>query len=142
MIINEGEDYFPKFYSRIDEPIFTYENNSVWEFYQLKEFLGENQLGTFGNHNFSWNPPSKHPKNLYERRGNFHGVTLFGLNAPEYYKGKIIEEPSMVPGAFEVHKCNSLYPSQFDLFSYRQTKDTLMLTGMYLKSSRRNLILL
>ena len=83
MIINEGEDYFPKFYSRIDEPIFTYENNSVWEFYQLKEFLGENQLGTFGNHNFSWNPSSKHPKNLYERRGNFHGVTLFGLNAPE-----------------------------------------------------------
>ena len=102
IIINEGTNYFPKVYSRIDEPIFTYKNNSVWEFYKLKEYVGENQLGTFGTKNFSWNPSSKHSKNFYERRGDFHGATLDALTDIIYYRGKIMPESSFVPGAFEV----------------------------------------
>ena len=86
--------------ARIDEPIFTYHNGYVWEFYKFKKLTIANELAELddSNKHFSWSVPQKY---LLERRGNFHGATLLtmitkGTNSTS-------SESTLVSGSFEVN---------------------------------------
>ena len=64
--------YFP-----IDVPLYFLENKILWEHYELKSMRTTNYLGRFIVEEFLWN--QNFSQNIFERRGNFNNITLFGM---------------------------------------------------------------
>ena len=65
-------------YSRIDEPLYHLDEGNLWEYYRFKSITKSVQLATLFNNEFQWN--TNKSKNLFERRGNFENITLFGMS--------------------------------------------------------------
>ena len=67
----------PKKYSPIDAPLYFLENEVLWEHYELKSMRFDNSLGRLDGKQFIWNQNVS--PNVFERRGNFNNITLFGM---------------------------------------------------------------
>ena len=64
-------------YSRIDEPLYVLDNGTLYENYEIKFIKVSNILSRkFGN-NYRWAEDMN--KDFFQRRGNFHGITLFDM---------------------------------------------------------------
>ena len=64
-------------YSQINEPVYTLDNETLWERFQFKSFKQENALGVIQGKEFKWNNDMS--RNFLERRGNFGNLTLRGM---------------------------------------------------------------
>ena len=64
-------------YSQINEPVYTLDNETLWERFQFKSFKQENALGVIEGKEFKWNNDMS--RNFLERRGNFGNLTLRGM---------------------------------------------------------------
>ena len=74
-------DKKPEKFSPIDVPLYFLTNEMIWEHYELKYMRKSNYLGRFNGETFIWNQNiSRH---LFERRGNFNNITLFGMTESE-----------------------------------------------------------
>ena len=65
-------------YSRIDEPLYQLDEGNLWEYYRFKSITKSVRLATLIKNEFQWN--TNKSKNLFERRGNFENITLFGMS--------------------------------------------------------------
>ena len=97
--------YFP--YFPIDVPIYFLENKKLLEHYELKSMRKSNSLGTFNGDEFIWNQNLS--QNIFERRGNFNNVTLFGMTETQLTFNQLltdlekIEQASkLIPETYEV----------------------------------------
>ena len=68
----------PLKYSRIDEPLYQLDEGNLWEYYRFKSITKSVRLATLIKNEFQWN--TNKSKNLFERRGNFENITLFGMS--------------------------------------------------------------
>ena len=66
-----------KKYSRIDEPLYVLDNGTLYEHYELKSLRISNILGKKLDNKLIW--AADMPKMFFDRRGNFHGQTLFSM---------------------------------------------------------------
>lgn len=64
-------------YSRVDEPLYSYTNGSLFENYKFKSLKKKNLLGVVSNKNFVWN--DNFERNLFSRRGNFENIELIAM---------------------------------------------------------------
>ena len=95
-------NYFP-----IDVPIYFLENKMLMEHYELKSMRTSNYLGRFIGKEFMWNQTLS--QNIFERRGNFNNITLFGMTETQLTFNQLptdlekIEQPSkVIPETYEV----------------------------------------
>ena len=71
-------------YSDIDEPLYFYNNSTLFESYKLKNVLSTNRLANISSDGkWEWN--KNLDKTLFERRGNFFGKTLNAMTGHEPY---------------------------------------------------------
>ena len=99
-------NYFP-----IDVPLYFLENKMLWEHYELKSMRTTNYLGRFIVEEFIWNQNLS--QNIFERRGNFNNITLFGMTETQLTFNQLptdlekIEQPSkVIPETYEVKANN------------------------------------
>ena len=99
------ENYFP--YFPIDVPIYFLENKELSEHYELKSMRKSNSLGRFNGDEFIWNQNLS--QNIFERRGNFNNITLFGMTETQLTFNQLptdlekIEQASqLIPETYEV----------------------------------------
>ena len=64
-------------HSRIDEQVYFLDGESLWEHFYFRSIKSSNRLATLNKNEFQWNP--NHSRDFFERRGNFQGITLFGI---------------------------------------------------------------
>ena len=64
-------------YSPINTPLYSFENETLWENFEFKTIKKKNKLGRIIKDKLYWNIQQK--KNFFERRGNFENVTLIGM---------------------------------------------------------------
>ena len=97
-------------YSRIDEPLYWLDAETLWEHYSFKSITKNVPLARLIKNEYEWN--SNKSKNFFERRGNFENITLFGMsgmwttynNLPNTF----IKEDHIsktIPNTYEVMKC-------------------------------------
>ena len=97
-------------YSRIDEPLYSLDNGTLWEHYELKSMRKSNALASFHGNEIMWN--SNLPKNFLERRGNFENITLLGMTETELTFNQLPNDLQNVanisekmPNAYDVRTC-------------------------------------
>ena len=102
--VNVVEDKTASGYISINEMSYSFENNSVFEHYQIKSKQFSNRLGNFQANKFIWQAP----KNGVIRRSNLKGVLLrfIGIPFPNWFElpkhwEKSVKLNSQV-GAFDV----------------------------------------
>ena len=64
-------------HSRIDEQVYFLDEGSLWEYFHFRSIKSSNRLATLNKIEFQWNPNQS--RDFFERRGNFQGITLFGI---------------------------------------------------------------
>ena len=93
-------------YSDIDEPLYFYNNSTLFESYKLKNVLSTNRLANISSDGkWEWN--KNLDKTLFERRGNFFGKTLNAMTGHEPYmtflpNAKELQQSEIIPDSFEV----------------------------------------
>ena len=73
-------------YSQINEPMYTLDEETLWERFKFKSLKRENALGTIQGKEFKWN--NDMTRNYLERRGNFGNLALRSMT--EAYANKNI----------------------------------------------------
>ena len=100
---------FYEIYSRIDIPLYSLENGTLWEKFQYKSIQKRNKLAKVENNELLWKIQEK--KNFIERRGNFENITLIGMAdvweniiiLPKEWK-KMAKVSTIVKDTYEVSK--------------------------------------
>ena len=111
--------------SRIDEPLYSLKNETLYERYRYRFLEKNNILGTIVNNIFRWNYDVI-DKNLLDRRGNFHNITIYGMTSGELNNVKLprnlknIRNVSVeIPNTYEVS-----FGSFSELFGIKNKKNT------------------
>ena len=111
--------------SRIDEPLYILDNETLYEKYYFKGRSGSLDknviLGSIMNNIFRWDDFVIN-KNLLDRRGNFNNITIFGMSSRELNQVRIPRNLKSIrnvsaefPDTIEVSqtfqcKCNTVRP--------------------------------
>ena len=64
-------------YSPINTPLYSFENETLWENFEFKSIRKKNKLARIIRNKLYWNNQEK--KYFFERRGNFENITLIGM---------------------------------------------------------------
>ena len=100
-------DKQPENYSPIDVPLYFLKNEMLWEHYELKYMRKSNYLGRFNGDELIWNQNLS--QNIFERRGNFNNITLFGMTEPQLTFNQL-------PTDFEkIEKASKLIPETYEV---------------------------
>ena len=105
-VIMDSKNSKLHFHSRIDEPIYFWHNYTLSEQYKIKSLKIANILSSKSDEEeIKWKKGVK--KNLFERRSNFGGITLFGMVQPDSTSILYTSEPqeetsSVIPNTYEV----------------------------------------
>ena len=94
-------------YSRIDKPLYTLTNGTLFEHFELMTIQRSNTLGIIVENNFIWNENISN--DFYERRGNFENLTLIAMTdeeksynqLPKNWKS-LANVSNILPKSFEV----------------------------------------